>query len=327
MQCLKNLIGIRGCGADAPDSGIWLNDYPGVSIKSLEGITNEEKATFIETWRAIERRAIRRLQSAVISELSRRYRLIRSIESITFSKEPDTVSNQTAPANEYRGIRLYYSDITGSSLLSLHVQDISIYAKQAAQTDIIIADAEYGTILWQSNVMLNAGWNKIYVGIDFEQDSLFIGYDAAGISSPFTPITTDSVSGCAECFTCNRCSLYIAGAKRSYNGATVDVGNTFGVIGTFSLRCSYDAFICSNKQLFANALAYIALVEVMNERLHSDRINRYTTVDLNKARELRDEYMQMFQQELSDVISGIDISEQDCCIECDALIRTVEYVP
>ena len=113
-----------------------------------------------------------------------------------------------------------------------------------------------------------------------------------------------------------------------------DGTNTFGLSCTFGIRCVYDNVVCHNKDYFANALLYCLGSEVMTQRINSSAINRWTTVDLPKAKELR-KYFEVnykggvydeveYVGELSLAVKGINIDKNDCCIESDAQIRFID---
>lgn len=73
-----------------------------------------------------------------------------------------------------------------------------------------------------------------------------------------------------------------------------------------------ECIICENITLLATPLWYLLGAEVMFERYSSSRLNRFTTIDKPKAKELRDEFMDIFNRELSVAIAGIDIVESLC---------------
>lgn len=79
--------------------------------------------------------------------------------------------------------------------------------------------------------------------------------------------------------------------------------------------------ICGKKDLFDVALWYLHGTELMIEITSSDEINRYTTIDLDKAERLKEEFFLEFQAALTDAIKSIDPKNTDCieddeCIEC-----------
>lgn len=73
-----------------------------------------------------------------------------------------------------------------------------------------------------------------------------------------------------------------------------------------------ECLICENKLLLATALWYLLGAELMFEKINSNRINRYTTIDKPKAKELRAEFMDLFHSELSVSVAGIDILNSEC---------------
>ena len=96
-------------------------------------------------------------------------------------------------------------------------------------------------------------------------------------------------------------------------------------------RDCIECLICESKELLATALWYLMGSEMMQERLGSERINRFTTVDRQKTKELRDTFMDEFFRELSISVPGIDIEGSDCFpdaqLECRQFITVIETCP
>ena len=92
-----------------------------------------------------------------------------------------------------------------------------------------------------------------------------------------------------------------------------------------------DCLICENKGLLAESLWYLMGAEMMQERLGSNRINRFTTVDRQKSKEQQNSFMETFFTLLSNAVSGIDIHGSDCfqdvSPECRNIIQFVEMTP
>lgn len=79
-----------------------------------------------------------------------------------------------------------------------------------------------------------------------------------------------------------------------------------------------ECLICDNKELLATSLWYLLGAELLLENLGSPRINRYTTLDRDKNKELRAELMDVFTHELSVAVAGIDVHNSSC-IESDVV--------
>jgi hypothetical protein len=66
-----------------------------------------------------------------------------------------------------------------------------------------------------------------------------------------------------------------------------------------------DEWFCDNKAYLALPLLYYLGTELMIERQYSDRINRYTTIERARARELREEFQGEFYTQLKDALELI----------------------
>lgn len=85
-------------------------------------------------------------------------------------------------------------------------------------------------------------------------------------------------------------------------------------------RDTVECLACDNKDLLATSLMYLLGHELMIERIYSNRINRYTTIDEEEAKELRDYYLSKFLDELPLAVQGIDVEDSDCIVkETDCL--------
>ena len=337
MQCLQDYIGVRWCKAEDPESNLWINDLPGISMKGLDKIANEEQITFLEAWNTIQRRSIKRFSSAIINELSKRYKLNRTLESISLPKITDSVNEQTSASAQYRGFVIelgWYANM----LQAIHIQELSLYLKTAPATGQENVTIKFFSIVETGAEELDSitfksvqGWNRIAVNKDYlECQKLFIGYDATLIDSVKLQLNdyytvADGLCGCLEFGICN---AIIRGAFSDNPYDNFDTANnTFGLSGILSIKCTFEQLICNNKSLFATSLWYLLGAEAMAERIYTDRLNRYTTVDLPKAKDLRQEFEFQFRQELESVISGIDLNAQDCCLECNGLSHSIEMHP
>lgn len=73
-----------------------------------------------------------------------------------------------------------------------------------------------------------------------------------------------------------------------------------------------DCLVCDSLELFALPLWYLLGSELCYERMYSDSINRFTTIDKKKASDLRSDFLIDFQTELANAVKGIDVKGSDC---------------
>lgn len=86
-----------------------------------------------------------------------------------------------------------------------------------------------------------------------------------------------------------------------------------------------NTFICDDKALFLNAWLHLLGAELMYERQYSERINRYTTVDLRKAEELQGLFTAEYMNAMDDIMPAIKYKEET--LELTASYNRVERLP
>ena len=88
--------------------------------------------------------------------------------------------------------------------------------------------------------------------------------------------------------------------------------------------------VCEKKDLFDVALWYLHGTELMIEITSSDTLNRYTTIDLPKAEQLKADFYLEFQGALDDAVQSMNPQDSDCvphCLECNDQIKFVTQLP
>lgn len=91
-----------------------------------------------------------------------------------------------------------------------------------------------------------------------------------------------------------------------------------------------DCLVCEKVLLFYTPFWYLLGAETMIERIYSDNVNRWTSIDIDEARELLAYYTAQFENELQYAVAGISPADSDCidaCLECSGPARFVEGLP
>lgn len=89
--------------------------------------------------------------------------------------------------------------------------------------------------------------------------------------------------------------------------------------------CDYEDIICDNKLKLAVAWRYLLGNQLMIFRLYTTRLNRFTTVDLEQAAQLRDFYQVEYEKALSQAVQIIDVSSCELC--CGGNPEYVTWLP
>lgn len=334
MECLRDYIGIRWCGnTTVPPSSYYINDLAGLSLKQIVSLTDEESATFISLWNTIQQRGESRFSVDVRNALSSRYKVSSLLQGINLGKEVGVISAPDGSAFHGFAIEMMDSaflEYSPSPLASIHVQQLSFYCAAADNTEVAevaIFDMLTGTKLYTTSVTLATGWNTIEVNTTLINTlttpvwNVFCGINATNLSTHYLQKPLNAVgTGC--------CKSRIRGAyTASTTGITQDsltyTDSTYGMSGIYTVKCLWDSFVCQNKNLFARAYWYCLGIELLTEQIYSNNLNSYTTINLTKAKELRDEYIIEYNKALEQTANNMHL-DCDCCVECSGSVQLTE---
>lgn len=344
MDCLKTLIGINAgtCGSIEGTSGVNLTSLAGCSLDAINGIANSEQVNYHGVYNDIVSRAIPRFKTMVAAKLSAKYRLKNLLKQYDLGRTLG--SNVTAMDEEYRGFTILKNTL--SYFNTIYIENVKLYLTDAVDVPIKIFDVESGEIVFEKTFSGVAGWNTFKVAKHFTAKYLFVSYDASNIDSTQLPVdeinvdggiygSWDSVGGyglpndCTNCLllNCDCVSIRIKGA----NGliASLNEGiDTYGLSATFSTRCSYDALVCNNTDLFTSSFLYLLGSEYMLERMTSGRLNEFTTLNIEDAEKFKGIYDAEFEKELEMACKGINFDLQlECCIDCNSQVIVQDWLP
>lgn len=110
-------------------------------------------------------------------------------------------------------------------------------------------------------------------------------------------------------------------AARFYIDVVTEISKCYSV----NPYCDYEEIICSNKLKLSVAWKYLLGNQLMIFRLYTTRLNRFTTIDLKQAQELRDHYQIEYEKALSQAVQIIDVSSCELC--CGGNPETVSWFP
>lgn len=89
--------------------------------------------------------------------------------------------------------------------------------------------------------------------------------------------------------------------------------------------CDYDELICENLEVLTQAWKYKLGIVLLMFRLNSNRLNRFTTVNIEQAKELRDYYQAEYEKYLSSSVLCMNITSCELC--CGGNPQVVTWLP
>jgi hypothetical protein len=116
--------------------------------------------------------------------------------------------------------------------------------------------------------------------------------------------------------------VQIEAANRFY----IDVVNELTKCYQLQPYCDYESLICENRPKLITAWKYLLGNQLMLFRLYTTRLNRFTTVDANKAAELRDFYQVEYEKALALAAKIMNVASCECMV-CGGNPETVTWLP
>lgn len=324
MNCLKDYVGIRGYGT-APLSGQYVNQLPGISLKAIQNTANSEQVTFVALFDDIQDRAWNRLATDLKNKLRSRFKILNARTMIHI--ESGEASEHSVPSPHYLGL-LLDSGIDNNGFFAFQVATILLDLPSAqGAVDIKIFDRT-GHLLDTLTVASSAeGLNTIVVNKEYAASRIFIAVDASTLTTKLTPLGKDNYSQ-PFFFLLGRSPGISGGEAMLQTPAFVALTtNTAGLSAIVTPVCDYSNIVCSDKPAFVNAWMYLLGAELMVERMYSERVNKYTTVDRDQAAELRDLFTGQYENALDDIAQGLQVTAEDGCIECRETVSRIERLP
>lgn len=308
MNCLIDYIGLTGCGASSPASGLFINSLPGISFKSIEQLADAEQQTYIGVWNDVQLRATKKLELMLNMELSKNHKVKTAQYSVS---TPKSTTANTVNLGTNAAIKIIQRCV--SPLQGHYIQTVTI-RKQDIGDDAYLAiyDAETNELLHDETIVSDGSTTVVTFQVNktFTNEEILVTMDLN--SNIFYTEDADNIY--TDCV-----SLEFGNANNTFT----NTGLNYGLSIVYGLRCSLSNLACYAKDLFALPLWYMLGSEMMMERMTSERINKWT-VDRKQAEELKAFYDAEAEKALKAAIAGTAVNDCDCCLECDPPIAVRE---
>lgn len=302
-------------------SGLYLTDLPGLNLSTLEGLVKSDQADYEALFANLYRNAQINLKIDVQKKLANRFHIDKKLITRETSEFKADYNSGAALA----GVKLSVSLPKYARLQILSIGVNSENAHNSPEAEFFVyKDNAQGDLLSTISSELNAGKNTVQVYEEFEEEELFIAYNPEDLSLKKTQnryyhdnIAIKGFSGDQLCgFPC-----YYGdnGSVQQINGGGLNV--------KFILYCSMEKFLCENLPLFQYALWYRLGVEIIKERIVSDRVNRFTVLTPEEAEKLMSVVNEDYMSAVEAATMNIKMNEDPVCFICKSTITAKTNLP
>lgn len=320
MECLKDIlcnkrtiIGIRGFdNCDKPESDLFINDIPGITLKSAAAIASEEQKSGYDLLKSITGRAVQLVFEEFYAQATSKFQF----NQVAETRELHNWDGSTlAPTAQDRGLVVKR---WRSELAQLVVEDLFVKTKQSGDYEIRIID---GPNTHKVPVTLIAD-QEVRVRVDYvaKYEEIKILLLNTGLNVYSGPLNRSSF-GCQTCQgNWNGSGLYVAG----WNGSAEDA-NYYGIGLLASVRCFEENILCQLLKRMSFLFWYKAGIMYYEELLASNRLNPITIYTKDKAQENIDNLTLKYEKAFANFIPTIQnfiISTKGECFSCNPSIKS-----
>lgn len=222
------------------------------------------------------------------------------------------------------GIKLFYylPKYAKVRINTIDVYSLATYASPGLEIKIYDTD-ENGELLYDNHFEVTAGRNSLGIDTDFEANNLYVTYSVPS----YRLYKTENkyyANGLYYGWDKLACSYPCYGSP--YTASIIQV-NGGGLNIHFVVACSIEKFICENINIFKIAFWNRIAVDILRERIVSDKFNRFTTFTSERAKELMDFYNAEYDKHLHNSVRNLRIKEDHICFNCKSAVSTATVLP
>jgi len=307
MKCYEgNFIGVRGyCGSVEPESGLYINDLPGISIKRAAGATEEAYSKGVDFMYAQEAIAFDLTIQDFKQALMRDFTLNSVIDETFFKMKTKTMNFENRS-----GVLTIYKCIN-DPFAALRINYVEVYSEFSVTGFIVTIND--GITQTEKTFNLVPGLNRLFLHYTSQSDQITVSHPE------------ESLHYTRECFYRCECS-------------TISVNNQSSFNYQASLVCDLDILGCMFRNELKYAMWYRQGILIVENYQSSDRINPsifaakmdsanlllkwWGGMDPKTGFEIKGEYWRHLNS-AAQQIKKVLLSSKSLCINCNRLTQTI----
>lgn len=319
ILCDKRIIiGIKDFAQCAkPESGLFINDIPGITLKNAAAIVNEEQQSGFELLKIIIKNAILYSFQDFNNRISPsfKYNAIAEIRKINYFD-----GSILPKANANRGIVLKR---WRSEMAEIYISDIYVKSQNSGVAIIRIYDGDKLVKTIEADLIANEE-KTFRVDFQAEAETVKILCDDTNFAM-YSGQIDRRFTGCNSCNGNSGQDFYITG----WDGSR-EIPIYYGIGVNASVRCEEENIICLLLKKMNFIFWYKAGALYYEELLNSTRLNAITLYSKDRAQINLDILNEKYEKAFNDFRPTIEAmlkSTKGECITCNPQIKYVQTTP
>ena len=347
--CLLDYVGLRGCSTTEPESGVYINQYPGMSTELIDKVASSDQVTFSQVWKDIQQTAYLELKTSVQKAL-KDFAGAR-LDQVLFQTSRLFVQQwqQINPVPEEAIFKGVFTSIAGSKYAGLRIKKAYIYNSGAVavpNVPIKIFQCQDGTVLWETTVTVQPGANTINIGqtfgLVFDKINIAMLVDCTNLPT-LTGQFIDNGSWNWQGMDAQCASRYYSWLNTSgYNIFPVTAPLNYGlgelwnndfsqsaIYWDAELLCSLDSFICGQREFLLESWGNLLAAQTLRFKLGSNRVNYFTQSNTERTERSLVTFEEKFKDAIDNWAEQLNLGAEGLCFDCEdqAMIATTGRRP
>lgn len=313
MECLNkilcgeySLVGIRDfVNCAHPETILYINDIPGITLKSASAIANDEQRTGYNLLNDKIKLATKKIFHRFSSIVSDSF----NFSSILVAKEIHNFTNTThSPASLNRGlvIRRWRSEVARIYVEKLYIK--------VAESGIAIVTIKDGDLEKNYQVSLLGGiTNEIDIRYKAKSEHIYITFDQTNFTTYGCKIV--DTYGCTSCGTSRHHQGGLQLDVKGYDGSN-EVYDCYGMGILANVQCYEEEILCQLLPRMAFMIWYQSGIEILQEHVASGRVNAVVNFTKDQAREtlvdLEEDLKEEEKQFRKNITNFLKITRGEC---------------
>lgn len=315
MNCLQDIlcgnrtiIGIKDFDSCInPESNLFINDLPGITLRSAAKITSEE----LQTGQQLLRHSINMAVKHVYDEFSQQLQPHFNSNSIVEARQIDTFGTEVIPmAALERGLIIKR---WRSELANIYIHEIYLKAKQSGNITLNIYDGCETTT--KTIAVVADCITKARIDYKAKEEEIKILFDQSAFDVYGCNIVNNHGFNDCRCGSWASKGLFVTG----WNG-TAEQSKCFGLGVYASVKCDFENIFCALLDQLYFVFWYKAGIVFLQELLYSDRVNAVTMFTKERAKELIETFDEQYKIKYNQAILNAKLfinSTKGECIACN----------
>jgi len=335
LNCLSNKVSWwDGCG-DRPNL-LLLNDLTGFHLAMADFVTfqDPERQTATDIFNSAIRNGCDKVEQDVRAYLQPKMTFVESFGNKILGTVSENKKERNPDSYNY-GIQV---QLFRSPYFLFHLNSVYFFPKTSGTGNIKVYNTLTGTVLDTIAVTFTGAQINLFQidkAYTFDEQAVNISI----VLIPDAPTVVYDVQlwrvnqNCGSCHEGRYVNEYLFANKVKILPSAQPIDQNFlsaqhtgGIYINYNLVCDISDFICGMSIALKTAVWYQSGIKIMDEILFTDRLNSLTTINADKAKELKEMYEFEYSKIMERVVNSSNVPKSPC-FHCNPTVRVATVIP